>query len=285
MSINTSGKPDTRDYYLGRGKLYLAVLDANSLPGAYRDLGNAPSFSFSVEEESLDHFGSREGLKILDKRVAISKSVTIAFTLDELNHRNAGLFFAGSVSTITNPAVAGVGSDAGGEIVFTSSSEEGRAYPLLTAYDGTGLPVAFSARSVPVITEDPTGTPVDGVLDTDYEIDKDSGLLFLIVGSSVLPAGSAIGWWSAADASAPATMDVMSALKASTQDFAVRFEGTNPANADEKLVLDLYSVQISADGDLPMISDEFATMSFTGAAQKNSAYDKTFDWRTNKRSS
>lgn len=283
MSINSTGKPDTRDYYLGRGKLYLAVLDASSIPGAYRDLGNAPAFAFSVEEESLDHFGSREGLKVLDKRVAISKSITISFTLDELNHRNAGLFFAGSVSSITNPAVAGVGADAGSEIIITTSSEEGRAYPLLTAYDGSGLPVAFSARTVPVITEDPTGTPVDGVLDTDFEIDKDSGLLFLIAGSAVLPAGSEIGWWSAADASAPATLDIMQALKAATQDFAVRFEGTNPANADEKLVLDLYSVQISADGDLPMISDEFATMSFTGAAQENSAYSKTFDWRTNVR--
>ncbi|KKM64758.1 hypothetical protein LCGC14_1498130 [marine sediment metagenome] len=280
MAINLTGKADTRDYFLGRGKLYLALLDASSLPGAYRDLGNAPSFNFSVEEENLEHFSSRAGLKVLDKRVAISKAVSIAFSLDELNHDNAGLFFGGSVSNIVNPAIAGVGADAS-EIIITSSSELGRAYPLLTAYDGTGLPVAFSARSIPTITEDPTGTPVDGVLDTDYEIDKDSGLMFILAGSVIFPAGSVLGWWSAADASAPATLDIMSALKASVQTYAVRYEGVNPANSSEKLILDLYSVQISADGDMPMIGDEFATMSFTGSAQENSAYGKTFDWRTN----
>lgn len=281
MAINLSGKADTRDYFLGRGKLYLSILDASSLPGSYRDLGNAPSFNFSVEEENLEHFSSRSGLKVLDKRVAISKAVSIAFTLDELNHDNAGLFFGGTVSNITNPAIAGVGADAGSEIILTSSSVEGRAYPLLTAYDGSGLPVAFSARGIPTITEDPSGTPVDGVLDTDYEIDKDSGLMFIIAGSAVLPTGSIIGWWSAADATAPATLDIMSALKAAVQTYAVRFEGVNPANSSEKLVLDLYSVQISADGDMPMIGDEYATMSFTGSAQENSAYGKTFDWRSN----
>lgn len=284
MAINTSGKADTRDYFLGRGKLYISILSATSIPGAYRDMGNAPSFNFSVEEENLEHFSSRSGLKTLDKRVAISKAVTIAFTLDELNHENAALFFGGTISTLTNPAVAGVGGDAGSEILITLSSEEGRAYPLLTAYDGTGDPCAFSARSVPTITEDYLGSPADGVLDTDYEIDKDSGLMFILEGSAVLPAGSSIAWWSAADASAPADLEIMGALKASVQEYAVRFEGVNPANSDEKLILDLYSVQISADGDMPMIGDEFATMSFTGAAQSNSAYSKTFDWRSNIRS-
>ena len=283
MAINTSGKADTRDYFLGRGKLYLSPLDSSSLPGAFRDLGNAPSFNFSVEEENLEHFSSRAGLKVLDKRVAISKAVSGGFSLDELNHENAGLFFGGTISSVTNPAVAGVGADAGSEIIITTSSEVGRAYPLLTLYDGTGIATAFSARTIPVITEDPTGTPADGVLDTDYEIDKDSGLMFILEASSVLPAGSTIGWWSAADASAPATLQIMSALKASVQEYALRFEGVNPANSDEKLVLDIYSSQISADGDMPMIGDEFATMSFTFAAQENSAYGKTFDWRSNVR--
>ncbi len=283
MAINTSGKADTRDYFLGRGKLYLSALDTGSLPGAYRDLGNAPSFNFSVEEENLEHFSSRAGLKVLDKRVAISKAVSGSFTLDELNHENAGLFFGGTISSVTNPAIAGVGADAGSEIIITTSSQEGRAYPLLTLYNGSGIACAFSARTIPVITEDPTGTPVDGVLDTDYEIDKDSGLMFILESSVVLPAGSTIGWWSAADATAPATLDIMSALKAAVQEYALRFEGVNPANSDEKLVLDLYSTQISADGDMPMIGDEFATMSFSFAAQENSAYGKTFDWRSNVR--
>lgn len=283
MAINTSGKADTRDYFLGRGRIYISPLDSGSLPGAYRDMGNAPSFNFSVEEENLEHFSSRSGLKVLDKRVAISKAVTIGFTLDELNHENAALFFGGTVSSLVNPAVAGVGGDAGSEIIITTTSEEGRAYPLLTLYDGTGDPVAFSARTIPIITEDPTGTPVDGVLDTDYEIDKDSGLLFLLEGSLILPAGSTIGWHSLADATAPATLEIMAALKAAVQEYAVRFEGVNPSNSDEKLVVDLYSVQISADGDMQMIGDEFATMSFTGAAQENSAFGKTFDWRSNAR--
>ncbi|CAK9059077.1 Uncharacterized protein SCF082_LOCUS31365, partial [Durusdinium trenchii] len=73
----------------------------------------------------------------------------------------------------------------------------------------------------------------------------------------------------------------MQALKGSVKDYALRFKGENPLNNSEILVVDFYSVQVSADGDLNMISDEISVAAFSGTAQSNSAIGtsgKTFDW-------
>ncbi len=268
MAINTTGKPDTRDYLLGRGIVYLAVLDANSLPLEYRDLGNSPAFSITVESEELLHQASRTGLRVTDKRITLSQDISMTFQLDELSHDNLALFFTGTIASITNPAVAGVGSMAS-PIAITTNVVLGRWYDLKTAYTGAGNPTAFSATSVPKIRRT-SGTPMDLVLDTDYEIDREMGRVFIKSSAVNVVAGDDIGWYSAADATAPATLQVMRALKGSVQNYALKFIAENPANSAEKIEYEFHSVQLSADGDLALIGDEFSVAGFSGSAQKNS---------------
>lgn len=268
MAINTTGKPDTRDYFLGRGIIYLAELDSNLLPKEYRDLGNSPAFSITVESEELLHQLSRTGLRVTDKRITLSQDISLSFQLDEISHDNLALFFTGTTESVVNPAVAGVGS-MGSPIAITADAVLGRWYDLKTAYDGTGTPTAFSATSVPKIRRT-SGTPMDLVLDTDYEIDHEMGRVFLKSTAVNVAATDDIGWYSAADASAPATLQLMKALKGTVKDYALKFIAENPANSAEKIEYEFHSVQISADGDLALIGDEFSTAGFTGSAQKNS---------------
>lgn len=267
MAINTTGKPDTRDYFLGRGIIYLAELDANSLPKEYRDLGNSPAFSITVESEELLHQLSRTGLRVTDKRITLSQDISMSFQLDEISHDNLALFFTGTTQSVTNPAVAGVGT-MGSPIAITATAVLGRWYDLKTSYDGLGTPTAFSADSVPKIRRT-SGTPMDLVLGTDYEIDRQMGRVFLKHNAVNVAAGDDIGWYSAADASAPATLQLMKALKGTVKDYALKFIAENPANAAEKIEYEFHSVQLSADGDLSLIGDEFSVAGFSGSAQKN----------------
>lgn len=267
MAINSTGKPDTRDYFLGRGIIYLAELDANSLPKEYRDLGNSPAFSITVESEELLHQLSRSGLRVTDKRITLSQDISLSFSLDEISHDNLALFFTGTTNSVTNPAVAGVGTMMA-PIAITTTAVLGRWYDLKTAYDGTGVPTAFSADSVPKIRRT-SGTPMDLVLGTDYEIDRQMGRVFLKHNAVNVAANDDIGWYSAADASAPATLQLMKALKGTVKDYALKFIAENPANSSEKIEYDFHSVQISADGDLALIGDEFSAAGFSGSAQKN----------------
>ncbi len=269
MAINNTGKPNTQDYLLGRGILYIAELDSNQLPLAWEDLGNAPAVSVNITSEELLHFSSRTALRVADKRITLSQEVGLSFQLDEISHNNLARWFSGTNSSVTNPAVAGVGTMMA-PITFNTTAQLGRWYDLKTAYDGTGVPTSFTADSVPKIRRT-SGTPMDLVLNTDYEIDRKMGRVFLRTTAVNVTNGDTIAWYSAADASAPATLQVMKALQAGTQkDYALKFIAENPANGSELGEYEFHSVQISADGDLALIGEEFAVIGFVGTAQKNS---------------
>lgn len=133
MKSNTTGLPDPNDYQLGRGRLYMAVLDTSTgLPDddGWRDLGNATAVNLNVTEETLDHRSSRAGTATIDKSVSISRTATLTWALDEISQENMALLLGGTVSTYTNPAVAGVA-----ERELTNAVKLGRHYDLV---DGSG---------------------------------------------------------------------------------------------------------------------------------------------------
>lgn len=268
MAINTTGKPNTLDYFLGRGIVYLAELDASQLPKGYRDLGNSPGFSISVESEELLHQASRTGLKVTDKRITLSQDIKISFQVDELSHDNQALFFTGTTESVTNPGVAGIGG-VGSQITISAAVELGKWYDLKTAYDGSGVASAFSDNTKIHVRE--KSGPTNLVEGTDYEVDLEMGRIFLLSTASNIAAGEGMEFYTAADAGAPATLQLMHALAGSAgTSYALKFIAENPANASEKIEYEFHSVSISADGDLALIGDDFAVASFSGAAQKNS---------------
>lgn len=269
MAINTTGKPNTLDYFLGRGIVYLSELDANQLPSAYRDLGNSPGFSISVESEELLHQASRTGLKVTDKRITLSQNIKLSFQIDELSHDNLALFFTGTTEFVTNPAVAGIGL-VGSQIVITDAVEFGRWYDLMTAYDGSGVKAAWGDHTKIILRENSSGPTI---LDegTDYELDLEMGRVFIKSTAVKISSGEKLEFYSAADATAPAKLELMHALAgAAGTSYALKFIAENPANASEKIEYEFHSVTIAADGDLSLIGDDFSQAGFTGAAQKNS---------------
>lgn len=274
--LNLTGQNDVNAYFLGRGKLWVAALSAG-LPDAngWRDVGNVPEFALSMETERLDHQSSRSGLKVIDKSVVISQKANIQFALDQLSFDNLAMFLAGTTDTVayTNPAIAGVTNEGGG-----SALKLGRWYDLIADNGQHAVDIAKANLSV---REDPDGIPATLTQDVDYEVNEKWGMIRFLTASEGGGATEGNDWdfTLAADAGASVPQE-LKALKTSGQTVALKFIGENPANNDETIHCVFHQVQLSADGNLGLISDEYAQMGFAGVLEENVLADADSPYAT-----
>ena len=266
---NPEGTHTTEDYNLGRGKAYFSELDANGLPGAYRDLGNVTELNISVEKEELDHQSSREGLKQIDKTVVLSQKVTISsLVMDELNFENIAFFFSGSASQEANAAQTGVPSPSGNLTVTT----KGRWYELYEGASGQPTTDCQGARIYDIGTvsiQSAEGTAM--VEGTDFDVNEAMGMIFVRY-AGAMDAGD-YDVTIAANASGAANIDVMKALQTSAIEGALKFISENPASLDHQYEWQFHKVKLSAEGDVPLIGDDWTTLTMSGTAEQNSTAD------------
>lgn len=266
---NTTGLPITEDYNLGRGKIYFAELDANGIPKAYRDMGNAPQFNLSIESETLEHQSSREGLKITDKEVVISQKVSVSFQLDEFNHENLAAAFSGASVVHTNVSIAGFTEYT---MVPDGTIEIARWYDIIDASDER----AYDVEAGDLLVKTSNATPVTLVKDTDYTLDSELGRIFLLSTSSEVATAitGAEGLDVTLTARAPASpVDEVQALTTSSIIGALKFISENPANEDKQQEFQFHKVTLKADGDISLIGDDWSVIGFSAAAEKNILVD------------
>lgn len=259
--LNSTGRANPDDYNLGRGKVYFAALNTDNEPQGYRDLGNATEFNVTVESETLEHQSSREGLKSVDKEVIVSQKLSLSVTLDEINFQNLSLFMSGATAAFTN-------GNPGGETTLPADQNSGAGhwYEML---DESGVrcydidSIAFNATHGAGLVEG-----------TDYLVNKAMGLFFPVVGAGMtnIDAGvDTIAYTVTMDAAHPATIDEVRGLSTTNIAGALKFVAENPAADDHNTEFEFHSVSLKAEGDFGLISDEFTTMTLTGAAEKNEA--------------
>lgn len=263
---NSTGTTQTADYNLGRGIIYIAELDSiTGLPKEYRDLGNAPSFSLSIDVEELIHQSSRAGLRTVDKRLVISQTVNISFVLEELSAENLALFFSGESVAATNPAIAGIT-----QYQLTASLVKGRWYPIY--HQTTGARALDIDAADVTLVHDLATLNETLVLDTDYTVDEEMGMVFILPGSTVADPGNTLHLTLAAEATAAATTQTRG-VTTSGKSYALKFIGENPADADQRFEVELHSVQVAAEGDFSLISEgDLTQMPFSGTAQQNQSW-------------
>ena len=342
---NTTGLPDTGSYNLGRGVVYLGVINTSTGKvdaDGWLDLGNSPSFNLNVTEETLEHVSSREGTGTVDKSVTLRKQATITFSLDEINQQTVKLFFSGTTTTEVNEAVAGfsehtmISAVKLGRWYDLVNSAGGRAYgvdaaDLTVEYSSTGAVVvtASAPRTLTFATAGDTITASSGsfiddgfrvggtvtvagttsnngaktitavtatvitvsdnltdegplnatatltmndatlVADVDYTLDAVWGRIFFLTTGTKLVEGDPIDVTLAADAGAPATIDVTRALQQTNQVIAIKFISENPINNDEETLYEIRQTTLKADGDMSLIGNEFTEVSFTGVLEAN----------------
>ncbi len=91
-----ASNPD--NYTLGRGCIFF---DNGT---GERELGNAPEFNIGVDVDLIEHFSSKSGLRIKDKRVVNELTPTLSFILDEINRENVADAFLADIETVVQSA-------------------------------------------------------------------------------------------------------------------------------------------------------------------------------------
>jgi hypothetical protein len=256
---NLTGQPDTRDYLLGRGRLYFAELLPNGQPGAFRDLGNAPEFRLTTTEETLQHRSSREGVAFTDAEVVISKETTFAFQLDEVNHENLAALFSGVQQDVTNAAVAGFGAH-----TMIESVELARWYDII---DDDGVRAYCIDKDDLTVSIQGGATLTEG---EDYLVDEEFGRIFFLSNPEEATLLPEVGITVTLDPdSGAAAVDSVDGMRRTGVKGALKFISVNPQNNDFEQEFMLWKCSLKADGDFNLIGDEWAQMGFTGAAERN----------------
>ena len=260
MAKNLTGLPNTGDYTLGRGIVYESGIDSVEKPDAsgWRDLGNATEFNVSLETEKLEHKSSRAGLQVVDKEVVLSQKMTINFSLDELNDENVASFLSGETATHTNPAIAGYSVT-----VLSATVVLGRWYDLVN----TAGERAYDLETGDILLEKTTG-PVTLVEDTDYTLDLKNGRAFILSTASNIAAGDSLQVTVTAEATASPVEEVRGMTQGNLIR-AVKFIGENPANSNKQREYQFHKVTLASEGDLALISDEYAVMAFSGTVESS----------------
>jgi len=263
--INKTGKPSTSDLYLGRGSVELAVINVlTGLPGDFRQVGNATAFALNVETEKLEHRNSRSGVRSVDREIILEQKVGVSLTMDEtMNFDNLALFLSGQATgSVANPATASVTN-----ALIATGAFKGRSYDLV---NGSGARLMDTRGTLTV----KSGTAAGGsgaagtlVVSTSYEVDTTWGTVF-IVPTGAFTEGHSI-WISYVPAGNEVAVYQVNMLTKSKQSAFLRFKGINPGNSDQKILVDLHSVSLSADGDLSLIGEEFSELTVTGVAERN----------------
>lgn len=265
--VNRTGKPSTSDIYLGRGRVLLATLDTTTQkPHHFRHVGNTTAFSLNVESEKLEHQNSRSGVKAIDREITLSQKVGITLTLDEvLNFENLAQFLSGTAEKdVANIASAGDQTD----VLLHADAVKGRSYQLVDSSGGRLYDISTNTAHLTVKSgSGAVGAASTLTPGTDYEVDYKWGMVFLLSTGAHVDGNNL--WFSYDSQGSEKVVDQVTMLTQSKQSVFLRFIGINPANSDKEILVDLHSVSLSADGELPLIGEEFSTLTLVGVAERN----------------
>lgn len=97
----------TKQYVLGRGKLYFARFKQGTQePDGFLYFGNTPEFSLTIESEDLPHYDADEGVREEDDSVTLEVTRTGTLVTDNINPENVALFLLGSSDALVQSPVA-----------------------------------------------------------------------------------------------------------------------------------------------------------------------------------
>lgn len=272
--LSDGADPKVAEYSLGGGFISIADLSAGGQPGAFRKLGNCPEVTITVNTETFEHSSVQDGAPAQDLSVIIDSGMSLAFSMENWSAENMALFLLGESSEYTNPGIAGFADQV---ICLDGDLALGGYYQVMST---AGLPV-FGITSTNAIAVSTTeAAPVLLVLDTDYTLDADSGMIHIAeVSAKVSTAiGTSDGLTCTLTADAAATtVDLVTALTDIEKDVALIFESINASDGNDRTYYHFHKVSLSANGDGNLISTETGAMPMTGVIEVNDFFTNSVD--------
>lgn len=274
FEVNVLNDADSAQALLGRGKLYLGALDATTGlvdTNGFVDIGNVNNFSLNLSTERVQRINFRECLAVQDLDLVVSQIQGVSLTANDATADNLARYLSGTATDAGYTSTLGTGvtnkvlgdSGTGG-----AGITPGRWYELRDANDRPLLGMASGDLTVNFDSADTFATESAGVLNTDYELDSDHGLV-RVLASGLYGTGDVFVRFTSA-AGTNKSYDLVEMLDSTPFNGWVKFLGCN-ANGDREFQLDLFKVLLSSDGDFPLIGQEISEMSFSGSCNSNTA--------------
>src|SRR5512139_1821586 len=231
-----------------QGRVFLGNRDIAVLPIEVRSPGNVAELKLSLKTDVLEHYESQSGQRSLDHRMIKQKSATVNLTIEEFTKENLALALygnhvTGSTGSVTDEPVGGATPVVGDRYFF--------AHPKVSA----------------LVVVDSAGTPATLTLGTHYTADTDFGSIqFLDVTGLTAPYKASY------------TYGVATEIGIFTQPLPERYlrlEGLNTAQANAKVLVELYRVAFDPLKELSLISDEYNKFEMEGSllADTTKPYD------------
>lgn len=232
----------SRNLTIPRGKIFFAKYKTGTqVPGPFREFGNCPEFTLSRESNTLPHYSSQHGARVLDDEFVIEATLNGSVVTDDIRSENVAYWFMGDVTTLTTTALTGetetFAAVAAGDVFQLGRSDT--------------VPSGFRKVSNVVVKDDATPTPATLTLNDDYTVDLDLGILEIVPGSAAI--GSAI----------TVTYDVAASsreqiIAGETQiEGELKFVSFNPKGVQADITIP--RARISPNGDFQMLNDPDST--------------------------
>lgn len=121
MSLDV--KPAASNLTLGGMRIFFKPTTGDG----YRDLGNISTVGFNRNINELEHFTSKSGSRILDKKLIIETALSFTFNIDEFDNNNYNDLFFGNGITAADQSASSVSTEShstsdvwAGRFIFTS---------------------------------------------------------------------------------------------------------------------------------------------------------------------
>lgn len=234
------------NYTLGRGKGYFGQFKPGTqTPRGERYFGNTPEFSFTAEQETLEHYSSDDGVRVKDESVILQTDYMGSFVTDHISPENLAMFFLGDSQLLT------VMSQTAVEETFTDV-EKGLHYQLgTTAVSPAGARMVSNVS----VTDDDT-TPASFTEGTDYTVDLELGRITVLEEGTITDGTNLVVTY---DIEASTREHVVS--KSAVVEGSLRYTAKNAAGKDIDYFMPY--VKIRPNGDFALKGDEWQSLSFT----------------------
>lgn len=234
--------PSSENLLLGKGQVFFDRFDINGVSMGFKHLGNVETFELSTTDDKVQKFSSMSAGAPLYKEVNRRRAAVLTLTGSEFHPENMALVTMGDQSELVQAATAVVAEP------VSPTTVKGAYYMTKKLGPITAVTVTFGA------------TP--GVAGVDYAIMNANVGLFRILPGTALTGAVTIGYTPTAYVvgSGPA---VISGGSAGVIQGAVRFVG-DPSTGPE-MIVDVWRANVSPNGPVGLIGDDFATLSLTMA--------------------
>lgn len=258
------------NYVVGRGRLYFDPFrqGSNNKTGEMY-FGNTPEFTINTDSETLEHYASDYGMRVMDASVLLEASQGGTFTCDNINADNLALWFLGETAVTTQSRQTGA------KEVFPTV-RRGRYYQLGESDDNpTGVRninnfvMVKADASISISTGDGDISTIPGATVVqpagNYEVDLELGRVYIEMDAKDLVGNIQI----AVQFDVEATKRTLVIGKSNMIYGALRMISDNPVGLNKNYYFP--KVSLAPDGDYALKGDDWQVLSFTFKAMQLNA--------------